>query len=48
MKHGIASYRMTGSASDADEIVQEAFVRALEKPPTNTTKPMRQWLVRGL
>jgi RNA polymerase sigma-70 factor, ECF subfamily len=39
-------YRMTGSASDAEEIVQEAFVRALEKPPADTTRPMRPWLVR--
>lgn len=39
-------YRMTGNASDAEEIVQEAFVKALEKPPADTTQPIRPWLVR--
>jgi RNA polymerase sigma-70 factor (ECF subfamily) len=39
-------YRMTGSASDAEDIVQEAFVRALEKPPADTSAAWRPWLVR--
>jgi RNA polymerase sigma factor (sigma-70 family) len=39
-------YRMTGSASDADDLVQETFVRALERPPEDTGKPWRPWLVR--
>ena len=26
-------YRMTGSAADADDVVQEAFARALEHSP---------------
>jgi len=39
-------YRMTGSASDADDLVQETFVRALERPPKDTTEPWRPWLVR--
>ncbi|HYO62583.1 MAG TPA: sigma-70 family RNA polymerase sigma factor [Pyrinomonadaceae bacterium] len=40
------SYRMTGSAADADDISQETFVRLLQKPPANTDEPLRPWLVR--
>ena len=39
-------YRMTGNAADADDLVQETFVRAIEKPPRSTADPMRPWLVR--
>lgn len=39
-------YRMTGNAADADDLVQETFVRAIEKPPRNTREPLRPWLVR--
>lgn len=39
-------YRMTGSAADADDLVQETFVRAIEKPPRRTDEPLRPWLVR--
>lgn len=39
-------YRMTGNAADADDLVQETFVRALEHPPRRTDEPMRPWLVR--
>lgn len=39
-------YRMTGSASDAEDLVQETFVRALESPPPDLSAPLRPWLVR--
>jgi RNA polymerase sigma-70 factor (ECF subfamily) len=39
-------YRMTGSAADADELVQETFLRAIERPPARTDEPMRPWLTR--
>src|SRR5262249_14267372 len=38
--------RMTGSAADAEDIVQDAFVRALEKPPADMEAPLRPWLVK--
>ena len=40
------SYRMTGNAADADEIVQDTFVRAMEHPPRRTDGPLRPWLVK--
>src|SRR5438067_11951357 len=39
-------YRMTGSAADADDVVQDTFVRAMERPPRRTGDPLRPWLVR--
>src|SRR5262249_44252694 len=39
-------YRMTGNAADADDLVQETFVRALERPPKRTDEPLRPWLLR--
>jgi RNA polymerase sigma factor (sigma-70 family) len=39
-------YRMTGSAADADDILQETFVRAMEKPPADMEAPLRPWLVK--
>jgi RNA polymerase sigma factor (sigma-70 family) len=39
-------YRMTGSAADAEDIVQDTFVKALEKPPADTEAPLRPWLVK--
>jgi RNA polymerase sigma-70 factor, ECF subfamily len=39
-------YRMTGNAADADDLVQETFVKAIENPPRNTEDPLRPWLIR--
>src|SRR3954447_16354729 len=40
------SYRLTGCAADADDIVQETFVRVLEHPFPYTAESWRPWLVR--
>lgn len=39
-------YRMTGSAADADDLVQETFVRAIERPPRTGQDGWRAWLAR--
>jgi len=39
-------YRMTGSAADADDVVQDTFVRAMQHPPKRTHDPLRPWLVK--
>jgi RNA polymerase sigma-70 factor (ECF subfamily) len=39
-------YRLTGSAADADDLVQETWLRAIERPPARTEEPLRPWLVR--
>lgn len=36
---------MTGSAADADDLVQDTFVRALERPPSRGEDPWRPWLI---
>lgn len=40
------SYRMTGSTADADDVLQETFVRLMQKPPADTEEPLRPWLAR--
>lgn len=40
------SYRMTGNAADADEIVQDTFVRAIEHPPARADESLQPWLVK--
>lgn len=43
------AYRMTGSTSDADDVVQETFARALDHPPAGGDRDdaaWRPWLVR--
>lgn len=39
------AYRMLGSAAEAEDVVQDTFVRALTRPP-RTDRPVRPWLVR--
>lgn len=39
-------YRLTGTAADADELVQETFLRLIERPPPDMTRALRPWLVR--
>src|SRR5262245_38879981 len=40
------SYRMTGNAADADDVVQDAFVRLIEHPPSQIDASLRPWLVK--
>lgn len=36
---------MTGTVQAADEVVQDRFVRLLERPPADPSRPLRPWLV---
>jgi len=40
------AYRMTGSAADADDVLQETLTKAVEHLPQNQDEPLRPWLVR--
>jgi RNA polymerase sigma-70 factor (ECF subfamily) len=40
------AYRMTGSAEDAEDVVQEAFARLLEREPARDPGELPFWLVR--
>jgi RNA polymerase sigma factor (sigma-70 family) len=39
-------FRLTGCAADADDLLQETFVRVLESPPADLEASLRPWLVR--
>ena len=39
------AYRMTGTAADADDVVQDVFARALTHPP-DRSRPLRPWLMQ--
>ncbi len=39
-------YRMTGSAADADDLVQDTFAKVMHKPPRDLRRSLRPWLTR--
>jgi len=40
------AYRMTGSAEDADDVVQESFTRLVAEPPAAPVEALGPWLAR--
>jgi len=40
------AYRLTGSAEDADDVVQESFSRLLAQPPATPVEELGPWLAR--
>lgn len=45
-RSGGLCYRLTGVAADADELAQEAFTRAIERPRLAVDDEWHRWLVR--
>lgn len=43
----ILCYQLTGSGAEADDMVQEAFVQTIERPPPDLTRGYGPWLVRA-
>jgi RNA polymerase sigma-70 factor (ECF subfamily) len=39
-------YRITGSATDADDLLQDTFERAMTRPPQDTERRWRPWLAK--
>ncbi len=40
------AYRLTGSAEDSDDVLQEAFARLVAQPPDGPVKSLGPWLAR--